>query len=88
MAKPNATNEEMEQAMRMAEAFQFIQEFPDKMETNVGLAGGQISGGQKQRIGIARAILRNPKVLLLDEATSALDRTKEKLVLHNLKKLA
>ena len=68
-------------------AFDFIEKFPDKMETLVGDRGIQLSGGQKQRVAIARAVLKNPKILILDEATSALDTESEKLVQDALDKL-
>lgn len=70
----NSTNQELEEALKMAEAYDFVNELEDKLDTYVGFGGGQLSGGQKQRIAIARAILRKPRILLLDEATSALDR--------------
>jgi ATP-binding cassette subfamily B (MDR/TAP) protein 1 len=78
--KPGATRQEVEEAAKMANAYNFIQEFPDKFETDVGEKGGFLSGGQKQRVAIARAMIKNPAVLLLDEATSALDSTSEKVV--------
>jgi ABC-type multidrug transport system fused ATPase/permease subunit len=86
-AKPDANDEEIEQAAKGANAFDFIQSFPQGFETQVGDRGIQLSGGQKQRIAIARAILKNPKVLILDEATSSLDSESERLVQEALTNL-
>ena len=80
LGKPNATEEELIEATQIANAYEFIKELPDEMQTNIGDSGGKLSGGQKQRLSIARAVLKNPPIMILDEATSALDTESEKLV--------
>ena len=78
--KPNASDEEVIMAAKKANAWSFIESFPEKLETVVGDRGIQLSGGQRQRVAIARAVLKNPEILILDEATSALDTESEQLV--------
>ena len=85
--RPDATEAEVVEAAKKANAWEFIEGFPDQLNTEVGDRGIQLSGGQKQRIAIARAILKNPSILILDEATSALDSTSERLVQEALEEL-
>lgn len=85
--KSGATEQEITSAARKANAWEFIDSFPDKLDTVVGDRGVRLSGGQRQRIAIARAILKDPSILILDEATSSLDAHSEKLVQEALEKL-
>jgi ATP-binding cassette, subfamily B, bacterial len=87
-AKPEATDEEIEDAARAAQIHALIESLPDGYDTMVGERGYRFSGGEKQRIAIARTMLRNPPVLVLDEATSALDTTTERAVQQALDRLA
>ena len=85
--KTDATDEEIANAAKIANAYNFITQSEQGFDTNIGDRGGRLSGGQRQRISIARAILKNPPVLILDEATSALDTESERLVQDALEKL-
>ena len=80
LSSVNANDEDIEQALRAANAWDFVCSLPQGLDTPCGVSGSQLSGGQRQRIAIARALIRSPSVLLLDEATSALDTDSERVV--------
>ncbi len=80
LGKDDATDAEIIEALKIANAWEFVKELPKQLDTNIGDSGNKLSGGQKQRLSIARAVLKNPPVMILDEATSALDTESEKLV--------
>ncbi|NNL16941.1 MAG: ABC transporter ATP-binding protein [Flavobacteriaceae bacterium] len=76
----NATEKDVIEALKIANAWEFVKELPNGIETNIGDSGNKLSGGQKQRLSIARAVIKNPPIMILDEATSALDTESERLV--------
>ena len=80
IGKLDATEQEVIEALKIANAYEFVKDLPEGLNTNIGDAGNKLSGGQKQRISIARAVLKNPPIMILDEATSALDTESERLV--------
>jgi subfamily B ATP-binding cassette protein MsbA len=80
LGKPGASDEDIIDALKIANAYEFVQDLPNGIYTNIGDSGNKLSGGQKQRLSIARAVLKNPPIMILDEATSALDTESEKLV--------
>ncbi len=87
IGKADATDEEIIDALKIANAWEFVKDLPNGINTNIGDSGGKLSGGQKQRLSIARAVLKNPPIMILDEATSALDTESEKLVQDALEKM-
>ena len=80
IGKEDATDDEVIDALKIANAWEFVKDLPSGILTNIGDSGGKLSGGQKQRLSIARAVLKNPPIMILDEATSALDTESERLV--------
>ena len=80
IGKEEASEADMIDALKIANAWEFVKDLPNGIETNIGDSGGKLSGGQKQRLSIARAVLKNPPIMILDEATSALDTESERLV--------
>lgn len=86
--RPDATDEEVIVAAKLANADGFISQLPDGYQTDIGQRGVKLSGGQKQRLSIARVFLKNPAILIFDEATSALDNESEKIVQESMEKLA
>jgi len=87
IGKENATDEEIIDALKIANAWEFVETLPLQLDTNIGDSGNKLSGGQKQRLSIARAVLKNPPIMILDEATSALDTESERLVQNALEKM-
>ncbi|MCK0124292.1 ABC transporter ATP-binding protein/permease [Gelidibacter sp. F2691] len=80
IGKQDATDDEVIEALKIANAWEFVKDLPNGIESNIGDSGNKLSGGQKQRLSIARAVLKNPPIMILDEATSALDTESERLV--------
>ncbi len=80
IGKETANDDDIIEALKIANAWEFVKDLPNGIDTNIGDAGGKLSGGQKQRLSIARAVLKNPPIMILDEATSALDTESERLV--------
>lgn len=87
IGKENASDEEIIEALKIANAWEFVSDLPNGLNTNIGDSGNKLSGGQKQRLSIARAVLKSPPIMVLDEATSALDTESERLVQDALEKM-
>ena len=80
LGKEDSGDSEVIKALKIANAWEFVKDLPNGIDTNIGDSGNKLSGGQKQRLSIARAVLKNPPIMILDEATSALDTESERLV--------
>jgi len=87
LGKHDATEQEIIKSLKVANAYEFVKELPNGIDTNIGDGGNKLSGGQKQRLSIARAVLKNPPIMILDEATSALDTESERLVQQALENI-
>jgi subfamily B ATP-binding cassette protein MsbA len=87
LGKQDATDDEIIDALKIANAYEFVKDLPEGINTNIGDSGNKLSGGQKQRLSIARAVLKNPPIMILDEATSALDTESERLVQQALENM-
>jgi len=87
LGKQNASDQEIIEALEVANAYEFVKDLPNGIDTNIGDSGNKLSGGQKQRLSIARAVLKNPPIMILDEATSALDTESERLVQQALENI-
>ncbi len=87
LGKEDASDQEIIEALKIANAYEFVKDLPDGINTNIGDSGNKLSGGQKQRLSIARAVLKNPPIMVLDEATSALDTESERLVQQALENM-
>lgn len=87
LGKPKASENELLDAAKISNSYEFINDLPERFDTNIGDSGNKLSGGQKQRLSIARAVLKNPPIMILDEATSALDTESERLVQDALEKM-
>jgi subfamily B ATP-binding cassette protein MsbA len=87
IGREDATDEEIIDALKIANAYEFVKDLPEGIHTNIGDGGNKLSGGQRQRLSIARAVLKNPPIMILDEATSALDTESERLVQQALENM-